>query len=44
MNILVFNCGSSSVSYKVFEVDDKKKIEVVTAGKAHRVGVKGSEP
>lgn len=44
MNILVFNCGSSSVSYKVFEVEDKKKIEVVTAGKAHRVGVKGSEP
>jgi acetate kinase len=44
MNILVFNCGSSSLSYKVFEVEDKKKIEVVTAGKAHRVGVKGSEP
>lgn len=44
MNMLVFNCGSSSVSYKVFEVEDKKKIEVVTAGKTHRVGVKGSEP
>ncbi len=43
MNILVFNCGSSSVSYKVFGVEDINKIEVVTAGKAHRVGVKGSE-
>ncbi len=44
MNILVFNCGSSSVSYKVFRVEDIKKIEVVIEGKAHRVGVKGSEP
>jgi acetate kinase len=44
MNILVFNCGSSSVSYKVFGVKDIKKIEVVVAGKAHRVGVTGSEP
>ena len=44
MNILVFNCGSSSVSYKVFGVEDIKKIEVVISGKAHRVGVEGSEP
>ncbi len=44
MNILVFNCGSSSVSYKVFGIDDKKNIEVIIVGKAHRVGVKGSEP
>jgi acetate kinase len=44
MNILVFNCGSSSVSYKVFKVEDNKKVKVIIEGKAHRVGVKGSEP
>jgi acetate kinase len=44
LNILVFNCGSSSVSCKVFGVEDSKKIEVIAVGKAHRVGVKGSEP
>jgi len=43
VNILVFNCGSSSVSYKVFKADDVKNIAVVVAGKAHRVGVKGKE-
>ncbi len=44
MNILVFNCGSSSVSYKVFKVTDLDKFDVIIAGKAHRVGVTGSEP
>ncbi|MGA2143233.1 MAG: acetate/propionate family kinase [Brevinematales bacterium] len=44
MNILVFNCGSSSVSYKVFRVEDFNEIEVLITGKAHRVGVTGSEP
>lgn len=44
MNILVFNCGSSSVSYKVFGVEDSGNIEVIAVGKAHRVGVTGSEP
>jgi acetate kinase len=44
VNILVFNCGSSSVSYKVFDVDDLKNTAVIVSGKAHRVGVKGSEP
>jgi acetate kinase len=44
LNILVFNCGSSSVSYKIFGVEDPGKIEVIAVGKAHRVGVKGSEP
>jgi len=38
----VFNCGSSSLTYKGFAVrgDD---IEAVLSGKAHRVGVKGTE-
>ncbi len=44
MNILVFNCGSSSLSYKVFSVNDPENPKIVMSGKAHRVGVKGSEP
>lgn len=43
MNILVFNCGSSSLSYKLFRVIGPEDIEVVLSGKAHRVGVKGKE-
>lgn len=44
MNILVFNCGSSSLTYKVFRIKNPENIEVILSGKAHRVGVKGSEP
>ena len=44
MNILIFNCGSSSLTYKVFEIKSADNIEAVLSGKAHRVGVKGSEP
>ena len=44
MNILVFNGGSSSLSYKVFAARDCEHIEVLLSGKAHRVGVKGQEP
>ena len=44
MNILTFNCGSSSLTFKVFSVDQVGKIGVVLSGKAHRVGVKGSKP
>ncbi|MFH1878796.1 MAG: acetate/propionate family kinase [Candidatus Omnitrophota bacterium] len=43
MNILVFNCGSSSLTYKIFEVDDPDNIKTVLSGKAHRVGVRGAE-
>ena len=43
-NILVFNCGSSSLTYKIFEVDNEKIIKTILSGKANRVGVKGSEP
>lgn len=44
LNILVFNCGSSSLTYKVFGVNTSKDTEEIISGKAHRVGVKGKEP
>jgi acetate kinase len=44
VNTLVFNCGSSSLTYKVFSGTCFANPEVVLRGKAHRVGVKGSEP
>jgi acetate kinase len=44
LNILIFNCGSSSLTFKVFAVDQAENIQVVLSGKAHRVGVKGSKP
>jgi len=43
-NILIFNGGSSSLSYKIFQVSAKEKITTVLEGKAHRVGVKGKDP
>ena len=44
MNILVFNCGSSSLTYKVFKAADVRTVEAAISGKAHRVGVTGTEP
>ena len=44
MNILVFNCGSSSLTYKIFEATRDEDIPVLLSGKFHRVGVVGSEP
>ena len=43
MNILVFNCGSSSLTYKIFEASNPDNITTILSGKAHRVGVKGAE-
>lgn len=43
MQILVFNCGSSSQNYKLYRAEGTH-LEVLCKGKAHRVGVKGSEP
>jgi len=43
LNILVFNCGSSSLTYKVFEVRGQNIPKALLSGKAHRVGVKGTE-
>lgn len=44
MNVLVFNCGSSSLTFKVFRAESGGGIETVLTGKAHRVGVKGTQP
>jgi len=43
LNILVFNCGSSSLSFKIFTIKGLGDIKVCGEGKAHRVGVKGTE-
>ncbi|HOK57146.1 MAG TPA: acetate/propionate family kinase [bacterium] len=42
MRLLVFNCGSSSLTFKILETDGKI-YNVFLYGKAHRVGVKGIE-
>jgi len=42
MNILIFHCGSSSLSYKIFRSTDANTLAVLAAGKAHRVGVTGT--
>lgn len=44
MNILVLNCGSSSLTYKIFSLSPSGYLEAACQGKAHRVGVQGSEP
>jgi len=41
VNILVFNCGSSSLNYKIFEANGGT-FTATAWGKAHRVGVKGT--
>ncbi|MDD5680558.1 MAG: acetate/propionate family kinase [Candidatus Omnitrophica bacterium] len=43
-NILVFNGGSSSLAYKIFQVKTSKNIKVISYGKAYRVGVRGTAP
>jgi acetate kinase len=44
LNVLVFNCGSSSLNYKVYRTSGAgRKLEVIVRGKAHRVGVVGTE-
>jgi acetate kinase len=43
LNILVFNCGSSSLSYKVYRAAGSQHLVPILAGKAHRVGVQGTE-
>ncbi len=39
MNILVLNCGSSSIKYKLFEMESK---EVIAQGGIEKIGMKGS--
>ena len=43
MKVLVFNCGSSSLTFKVYETSDRTGPSVILSGKAHRVGVTGTE-
>jgi len=43
MNVLVLNCGSSSLNYKVFQGSGGDLPEKLAWGKAHRVGVTGRE-
>lgn len=42
-NILVFNCGSSSLGYKVYQASPPSTLTVIARGKAHHVGVKSQE-
>jgi len=44
LRLLIFNCGSSSLSYKVYQISSAQDIKVLLSGKAHRVGVKGDAP
>lgn len=44
LNILVFNCGSSSLNYRIYRCNGPDDKQVVLTGKASRVGVKGTEP
>lgn len=44
MNLLVFNCGSSSLIFKVYSGTRPEDVKEVYFGKASRVGVKGSAP
>ena len=44
VNLLVFNCGSSSLGFKMYKTDGQEISEVLLTGKAHRVGVQGTEP
>ena len=43
MKLLIMNCGSSSLSFKIFEQEADQKTALVLQGKAHRVGVTGTE-
>ena len=38
LNLLVFNCGSSSLTYKVYRADADQTLSVIAAGKAFHVG------
>uniref|UniRef100_A0A7V3YM27 Acetate kinase n=1 Tax=Candidatus Caldatribacterium californiense TaxID=1454726 RepID=A0A7V3YM27_9BACT len=42
MNILVVNCGSSTVKYQLFRMEDEDRYEVVARGIVERIGISGS--
>ncbi|HOG59898.1 MAG TPA: hypothetical protein PKX76_01165, partial [Flexilinea sp.] len=37
MNILIFNCGSSSQAFKVYQVSEKDQPKIIASGKAKNV-------
>lgn len=39
MKILVLNCGSSSIKYQLFQIEEKK---VLAKGVVEKIGMKGS--
>lgn len=43
MNLLIFNCGSSSLSYRVYQAQPPDSLTEIAAGKAYHVGVKSQE-
>ncbi len=42
MNILVVNCGSSTVKYQLFRMEDEDRHEVLAKGIVERIGIPGS--
>ena len=40
MNILIVNCGSSSLSYKVYQVSPDNQSEAILSGKARNVAAR----
>ena len=44
MNILVFNCGSSSLTFKLYALGPGDRLEEILRGKGSRIGVKGDRP
>ncbi|MGQ9622702.1 MAG: acetate/propionate family kinase [Candidatus Caldatribacteriaceae bacterium] len=42
MNILVVNCGSSTVKYQLFRMEDESRYEVLAKGIVERIGIPGS--
>lgn len=42
-NLLIFNCGSSSLSYKLYRITDQANLVEAAVGKAYHVGTKSQE-
>jgi acetate kinase len=42
-HLLIFNCGSSSLNYKLYRAEDLENLQLLVWGKAHHVGVKSQE-
>ncbi|MCX7731465.1 MAG: acetate kinase, partial [Candidatus Caldatribacterium sp.] len=42
MNILVVNCGSSTVKYQLFQMEDEDHYNVMAKGVVERIGIPGS--